>query len=85
MKFHLKVWRQKDANAPGTLENYEADNIPADASFLEMPLHINLTHFDHRTKFEDICEIPSNPWSAKAKATKKEPNDNEEDKKPNAF
>ena len=36
MKFHLKVWRQKDANAPGTLENYEADNIPADASFLEM-------------------------------------------------
>ena len=36
MKFHLKVWRQKDANAPGTLENYEADNIPAGASFLEM-------------------------------------------------
>ncbi len=36
MKFHLKVWRQKDANAPGTLENYEADNIPDDASFLEM-------------------------------------------------
>ena len=36
MKFHLKVWRQKDANAPGTLDNYEADNIPADASFLEM-------------------------------------------------
>jgi len=36
MKFHLKVWRQKDANAPGTLEDYEADNIPVDASFLEM-------------------------------------------------
>jgi succinate dehydrogenase / fumarate reductase iron-sulfur subunit len=36
MKFHLKVWRQKDANSPGTLESYEADNIPADASFLEM-------------------------------------------------
>ena len=36
MKFHLKVWRQKDANAPGTLEDYEADNIPTDASFLEM-------------------------------------------------
>jgi len=36
MKFHLKVWRQKDASSPGTLENYEADNIPADASFLEM-------------------------------------------------
>jgi len=49
------------------------------------PLHVNLTHFDHRTKFDDIYKIPSNPWSAKAKATKKEPNDNEEDKKPNAF
>jgi succinate dehydrogenase / fumarate reductase iron-sulfur subunit len=36
MKFHLKVWRQKDAKASGTLESYEADNIPADASFLEM-------------------------------------------------
>jgi len=41
------------------------------------PLHVNLTHFDHRTKFDDIYKIPSNPWSAKAKATKKEPNDNE--------
>ena len=49
------------------------------------PLHVNLTHFDHRTKFDDIYKIPSNPWSAKAKATKKEPNDNEEDKKPHAF
>jgi hypothetical protein len=49
------------------------------------PLHVNLTHFDHRTKFDDICKIPSNPWSAKVKATKKEPNDNEEDKKPHAF
>ena len=36
MKFHLKVWRQKDTSSPGTLENYEADNIPAGASFLEM-------------------------------------------------
>jgi succinate dehydrogenase / fumarate reductase iron-sulfur subunit len=36
MKFHLKVWRQKDLNAPGKLEDYEAENIPAGASFLEM-------------------------------------------------
>jgi succinate dehydrogenase / fumarate reductase iron-sulfur subunit len=36
MKFHLKVWRQKDSNSEGTLEDYTADNIPADASFLEM-------------------------------------------------
>ena len=36
MNFHLKVCRQKDTNAPGTLEEYEAENIPAGASFLEM-------------------------------------------------
>jgi succinate dehydrogenase / fumarate reductase iron-sulfur subunit len=36
MKFHLKVWRQKDSNSEGTLEDYTAENIPADASFLEM-------------------------------------------------
>jgi succinate dehydrogenase / fumarate reductase iron-sulfur subunit len=36
MKFHLKVWRQKDSNSGGTLEDYTAENIPADASFLEM-------------------------------------------------
>jgi len=36
MKLHLKVWRQKDSNSKGTLEDYTADNIPADASFLEM-------------------------------------------------
>jgi succinate dehydrogenase / fumarate reductase iron-sulfur subunit len=36
MKFHLKVWRQKDSNSEATLEDYTAENIPADASFLEM-------------------------------------------------
>jgi succinate dehydrogenase / fumarate reductase, iron-sulfur subunit len=36
MKFHLKVWRQKAPSARGGLETYEADNIPEDASFLEM-------------------------------------------------
>lgn len=36
MKFHLKVWRQKDPHSPGKLEDYVAENIPADASFLEM-------------------------------------------------
>ena len=36
MKFHLKVWRQKDPSVPGNLEDYEADNIPEGASFLEM-------------------------------------------------
>lgn len=36
MNFHLKVWRQKDAASPGRMEEYEAKDIPADASFLEM-------------------------------------------------
>jgi hypothetical protein len=44
------------------------------------PTHINITHFDRRTKFDEIYYVPVNPWSAKAKATKKEPNNNEEDK-----
>jgi len=36
MKFHLKVWRQKNFSSEGTLEDYTAENVPADASFLEM-------------------------------------------------
>jgi len=36
MKFHLKVWRQKNSSSEGTLEDYTAENVPADASFLEM-------------------------------------------------
>jgi succinate dehydrogenase / fumarate reductase, iron-sulfur subunit len=36
MNLHLKVWRQKSANARGELTDIEARDIPADASFLEM-------------------------------------------------
>ncbi len=36
MNFHLKIWRQRDAKSPGELQDYEAPNIPASASFLEM-------------------------------------------------
>ncbi len=36
MNLHLKVWRQKSAQTEGYLADYEAKNIPADASFLEM-------------------------------------------------
>jgi succinate dehydrogenase / fumarate reductase, iron-sulfur subunit len=32
----LKVWRQSKAGAAGHLENYQAKDIPTDASFLEM-------------------------------------------------
>lgn len=36
MNFHLKVWRQKNSSTSGRLEEYEAKNIPQEASFLEM-------------------------------------------------
>ena len=36
MNFKLKVWRQKGPNVAGQFVDYEARDIPADASFLEM-------------------------------------------------
>ena len=36
MNFRLKVWRQKDGGSPGSFKDYDAKNIPSEASFLEM-------------------------------------------------
>jgi len=36
MNYKLKVWRQKSANAKGEFAEYQARNIPSEASFLEM-------------------------------------------------
>jgi succinate dehydrogenase / fumarate reductase iron-sulfur subunit len=36
MNFKLKVWRQKDGATPGQFVDYEALEIPEEASFLEM-------------------------------------------------
>src|SRR5437868_15189011 len=36
MNFKLKVWRQKDRQSPGQLVAYDAPDIPAQASLLEM-------------------------------------------------
>jgi len=36
MNFKLKVWRQKERRAAGKLVDYDAPDIPAQASFLEM-------------------------------------------------
>ena len=58
MKFHLKVWRQKDSNSEGILEDYTAENIPANASFLEMLDIVNnsLTGKDVQPiQFESDC------------------------------
>ena len=32
----LKVWRQQNAESKGAFKTYQAENIPTDASFLEM-------------------------------------------------
>lgn len=36
MKLTLRVWRQKNADAEGTMSTYEVDKISSDMSFLEM-------------------------------------------------
>jgi succinate dehydrogenase / fumarate reductase, iron-sulfur subunit len=36
MNFALKVWRQKNSKTPGSFVDYKAENIPEEASFLEM-------------------------------------------------
>jgi len=63
MNLKLKVWRQKDRKSPGKLVDVAANNIPAEASFLEMLDIVNdeLTRkgeepiaFDHDCR-EGIC------------------------------
>src|SRR5437899_12036476 len=36
MHLTLKIWRQKNAGSPGRFETYEAKDVLADMSFLEM-------------------------------------------------
>ena len=36
MNFALKIWRQKNSQTPGSFVDYKADDIPEQASFLEM-------------------------------------------------
>jgi len=65
--YKLRVWRQKDGRSPGRFAEYEAKEIPADASFLEMLDIVNegLTArneepvaFDHDCR-EGICGMCS--------------------------
>ena len=51
MKLTLKVWRQKNQNASGSFETYEAKNISPDMSFLEMMDVVN----------EDIIKAGKDP------------------------
>ncbi len=63
MNLTLKVWRQTGPNAKGSIKTYSADEIPAEASFLEMLDIVNERiiqngddpiHFDHDCR-EGIC------------------------------
>jgi succinate dehydrogenase / fumarate reductase, iron-sulfur subunit len=63
MNLTLKVWRQTGPKSKGSIHTYEAENIPAEASFLEMLDIVNERiiekgddpiHFDHDCR-EGIC------------------------------
>jgi succinate dehydrogenase / fumarate reductase iron-sulfur subunit len=41
MKFQLTIWRQKDRQSSGGMENYLAENVSPDMSFLEMLDEVN--------------------------------------------
>jgi succinate dehydrogenase / fumarate reductase iron-sulfur subunit len=67
MNFTLKVWRQNDGDSKGHIEEYPAENIPIEASFLEMLDIVNEKiicdggspiHFDHDCR-EGICGMCS--------------------------
>lgn len=67
MKLKLRVWRQKDANSPGQMVSYDAENVSPDMSFLEMLDSVNETleakgeepiAFDHDCR-EGICGMCS--------------------------
>jgi succinate dehydrogenase / fumarate reductase, iron-sulfur subunit len=46
MNFKLKVWRQKDGTSSGSFKDYDAKDIPSEASFLEMLDIVNETLLD---------------------------------------
>ncbi len=67
MNLTLKVWRQEDQDSKGSIEAYPAEDIPAEASFLEMLDIVNERiiseggepiHFDHDCR-EGICGMCS--------------------------
>ena len=67
MNLTLKVWRQEDRDSEGQIEVYPVENIPPEASFLEMLDIVNeqiITeggspiHFDHDCR-EGICGMCS--------------------------
>ena len=67
MNFHLKIWRQEEGSSQGGFSDYQAKDIPAEASFLEMIDMVNdgivvaggvPVAFDHDCR-EGICGMCS--------------------------
>lgn len=67
MKLTLKIWRQENADAKGSIKNYELDGVEQDMSFLEMLDVLNEglvdkgeipVEFDHDCR-EGICGMCS--------------------------
>ena len=67
ININLKIWRQKNANAKGSMESYNLDKVSTDSSFLEMLDQLNeqLVNeqkepiaFDHDCR-EGICGMCS--------------------------
>lgn len=56
MNFYLEVWRQRNPEEPGKLEHYEAKDIPAEASFLEM---LDIVNEDLAKKGTDPVQFDS--------------------------
>ncbi|MFV0337304.1 MAG: succinate dehydrogenase/fumarate reductase iron-sulfur subunit [Chthoniobacterales bacterium] len=56
MNFHLKVWRQSGPNDAGAMKDYEARDIPAEASFLEM---LDIVNHDLTVKGDDPIAFDS--------------------------
>jgi succinate dehydrogenase / fumarate reductase iron-sulfur subunit len=58
MNFQLKIWRQPNAKAKGKLVDYDAPDIPPQASFLEMLDILNerlLVHGEEPIAFDSDC------------------------------
>ena len=51
MNFRLRIWRQKDRPSPGALVDYDAPDIPPQASLLEM-LDLHKSNFQFAVQVE---------------------------------
>jgi len=41
VEFSLRIWRQQNSDATGSLQRYSVDQVTPDMSFLEMLDHLN--------------------------------------------